>query len=62
VKRFRAIEQTMVSVATVMAAAAASSVPVLPLPAVVSRRQQQGGYCEICECPFTDLYDHLSSR
>jgi len=31
-------------------------------PAVASRRHQQGGFCEICESPFTDLYDHISSR
>jgi hypothetical protein len=33
-----------------------------PVAAVVSRRHHQSGYCEICESPFTDLYDHLSSR
>jgi len=36
--------------------------PQLKQPPAVSRRHQQGGYCEICESPFADLYDHLSSK
>ena len=42
--------------------AAAAVVATPTVAAVVSRRHHQSGYCEICESPFTDLYDHLSSR
>ena len=53
----RTIEPPPAAVATAVMAK-----PAQAGPAVVTRRHQQGGFCEICECPFTDLYDHISSR